>query len=341
MTAPGDSFQLNRVFGRTRAPLNVRLTARLRRIPGLAALTWWQGFCDWLALWSLLPHRGAFTYTARGQSRRIPFDGRNAQFEAVHDPLYEHGYEPETSLLLARLCRSSGVFYDIGANWGYFSLLVAAAPDFNGRIHAFEPNPGSRADLMTTVAAAHLEHVISVHAVAIGEKSGTARLQDAAAFRTGLASLTSDGEGPAIEVARLDDLDLPPPAWMKIDVEGAETAVLRGAARILRESRPSLIIENFLNREAHESTLGPLRLLEAAGYRLFVPAFALTDNGFPVLTSYWTHVPALLASQPSPPVHLKALKAAERFLFGHHLNLFACPAERVDSLQLIPDLLIV
>jgi FkbM family methyltransferase len=336
---PADAeFRLDRVFGHTRAPWNVRVTARLRRLPLLRALGWWNVGCDWLACSGLLRFRGKFTYRRGSESREIPFDGRNGQFEAIHDPLYRNGYEPETSLLLARLNHGPSVFYDIGANWGYFSLLVAAAPGFTGKIHAFEPNTVSRADLIATIAAAGLGDMVTPHALALTDFTGESHLRAGASFRTGLAGLSTAGDGTRITVKRLDDLELPPPTCLKIDVEGAEAAVLRGAARVLRTARPFVVIENFLNRDAHEGTLEPLLLLEAAGYRLFVPALALRWQGTDLLTSYWTHIPTLLAEQQAAPIHLMPLHARERFLFSHHLNLLACPEERVAALTSHPKI---
>ncbi len=331
-------FRLDRVFGHTRAPWNVRVTARLRRLPLLRALGWWNAGSDWLACSGLLPFRGKFTYRRGGESREIPFDGRNGQFEAIHDPLYFNGYEPETSLLLARLNDRPGVFYDIGANWGYFSLLVAAAPGFTGKIHAFEPNTVSHTDLVATIAAAGLGAFVTTHAMALSDFTGQANLRDGASFRTGLAGLSAADGGTRVTVRRLDDLELPPPTCLKIDVEGAEAAVLRGAARVLRTARPYVVIENFLNRDAHEGTLEPLLLLEASGYRLFVPALALRWQGTDLLTSYWTHISTLLAEQQAAPVQLMPLRASERFLFSHHLNLLACPEERVAALASHPGI---
>ncbi len=337
-TTADSCFRLDQVLVPTRAPWNIRITARLRRLPLIHASAGWNSWCDRLAASRLLPHRGTFTYRRAGREYRIPFDARNAQFEAIHDPLYSNGYEPETSLLLARLSAGPGCFFDVGANWGYFALLVSAAPGFCGKIHAFEPNPVGRADLVRTVEAAGLEDSVTCHAMALSDVGGTANFSGGRNFRTGLAGLSKSRPGHSVAVQRLDDLALPSPTCMKIDVEGAEAAVLRGAERVLRAARPHVLIENFLNRDDPEDTLEPLMLLEAARYRLFVPALALRWQGADVFTAYWTHIPSLLSTQPTPPIRLIPMRATERFLFGHHLNLFACAAERVTALASIPGI---
>jgi hypothetical protein len=65
-----------------------------------------------------------------------------------------------------------------------------------------------------------------------------------------------------VRVVALDDLDLPAPAFVKVDVEGSEVAVLDGAARLLREARPVLVVET------HETNAEVADRLEALGYRL-------------------------------------------------------------------------
>ena len=46
-------------------------------------------------------------------------------------------YEPETSALLDQLVGDEDVFFDVGANWGWYSVLIAARPTFHGTVHTF------------------------------------------------------------------------------------------------------------------------------------------------------------------------------------------------------------
>ena len=50
-------------------------------------------------------------------------------------------YEPETSALLDQLVGDDDVFFDVGANWGWYSVLIAAWSTFHGTVHTFEPFP--------------------------------------------------------------------------------------------------------------------------------------------------------------------------------------------------------
>src|SRR5262249_42638185 len=116
---------------------------------------------DYLFGSSLVSHYGKFAYYRNGKGSEIEFDGRNAQFHALYERQYKNGYEFETAVLITRLTHRSNVFYDVGANWGYFSLLVASLSDFHGRIFAFEPNPTAYSDLTSTVRQAGLERTIT------------------------------------------------------------------------------------------------------------------------------------------------------------------------------------
>ena len=74
----------------------------------------------------LFSTEGSFIFCAGGRRQRVSYDARNLQFKALYDPKYRNGYELETSLLMRKLCHGGGAFFDVGANWGYFSLLVAS-----------------------------------------------------------------------------------------------------------------------------------------------------------------------------------------------------------------------
>src|SRR5882724_3918648 len=112
---------------------------------------------------------GVMNYCARGKRHRITFNGRNTQFRALYAEEYRSGYELETSLVLLRLCRGQRAFYDVGSNWGYFSLLIAASRRFEGKIFSFEPNPIAFADLSQIVSAAGLSSMVTTVNCGLGD----------------------------------------------------------------------------------------------------------------------------------------------------------------------------
>jgi FkbM family methyltransferase len=147
--------------------------------------------------------------------------------------------EPWTVAWIERSLRALDVFWDVGANVGAYALIAASLGRDPARIVAVEPAPASYAALCDNVALNGLERSITPLPVLLGERTGLTTLEPAEA---GAAEHELGGEGIEALAYRLDDLigthGLPAPTLMKIDVDGAETAVLSGAADTL--ARPEL-----------------------------------------------------------------------------------------------------
>jgi hypothetical protein len=136
---------------------------------------------------------GRFRIEVDGKPRSVRFNARNTQFGAVYQPQCQPVYEPETSALLDVLAAKDGVFYDIGANWGWYSLLVASRPGFSGSVHAFEPYPPTFIDLASVVEQAGLSGRVTCHDVALADVEGTASMAFSDGIQSGLARLGEQG----------------------------------------------------------------------------------------------------------------------------------------------------
>lgn len=126
---------------------------------------------------------------------------------------------------------SSGIAWDLGGHAGYYTLMLARR---FSHVHTFEPFP---ADLRAHLSRNHLESRVTVHAQAVSDFSGTAHMLGDGACRR----IDAEGTVP-VPVVRLDDLDLPDPAFVKIDIEWQEAAALRGMKKRLLRARPTLFI---------------------------------------------------------------------------------------------------
>jgi FkbM family methyltransferase len=151
---------------------------------------------------------------------------------------------------LAALLHPGDVFYDIGSNIGFFALLAARIVGPTGLVVAFEPVPDNARAISRNADLNDFGWLETVE-VAVSERSGQARLL--LAEHPGGATLAAD-EPPAdhvgdrqVRTASIDDLlasgSLRPPDVVKIDVEGAEAAVLRGMRSTLAEHSPVLVCE--------------------------------------------------------------------------------------------------
>ncbi len=159
--------------------------------------------------------------------------------------------------------RPGDTVLDVGAHTGYYTLLASALVGGDGRVWAFEPEPRNARYLRGNVDANGRANV-RVTEAAVSDESGTARF--GAGTGTGTGRLTRDGD-LEVRTLTLDGFcrrhELVPAA-VKIDVEGAEQRVLRGATHTLRTARPVV----FLSTHGPKVRKACLDLLESAGYRV-------------------------------------------------------------------------
>jgi FkbM family methyltransferase len=147
----------------------------------------------------------------------------------------------------ASFLREEQVFYDLGANVGYMAIEIAMRFDDKVTVVAVEPQP----DLARTIAlSARLNnfHQIKVFELMLGDKEGSGEL-----FLTShslhASAIAREKHARALDrrVTTVDrlvaDANIPPPDVIKIDVEGSELAILRGARDTLGKYRPFVLFE--------------------------------------------------------------------------------------------------
>lgn len=164
---------------------------------------------------------------------------------------------------------------DIGANFGYYTLLMATAVGPTGRVHSFEANPALFDKLRRSVYVNGLETRVSLSSLAVAAENGTAEFTFDPAFSGG-GSLIG-GYAPSkvvVETRRLDDAIGPDTDldFMKIDVEGAEPLVVQGANRLFGSSRLRHVVLEFFapGIAATRPPLDFLSELEAFGFVIHV-----------------------------------------------------------------------
>ncbi|GGJ19270.1 hypothetical protein GCM10010121_032770 [Streptomyces brasiliensis] len=157
------------------------------------------------------------------------------------------GYEPGTLSTWARLAAKSATIADVGAHVGYFSMIAALANP-QAKIHSFEPVDQIHARLSVNVRSNGVQNV-KLYQAGVSSKPGWAEISvrfSGNLLSTGstLEGAATDAEPKRIRLHTLDEvfadtkLDL-----VKVDVEGHEMSVLRGARRVLKRDRPTVIME--------------------------------------------------------------------------------------------------
>lgn len=194
-------------------------------------------------------------------------------------------YEPELQNALPVFVQPGMVAYDVGANIGYVSLLLAHRVGEQGKVYAFEALPANLDRLRQNIALNHLTERIVVVDGAVAEKSGTIRFLVHASGGMGKV----EGSAGRAEQYRdsietrsfsLDEFVYegghPAPHIVKMDIEGGEVLALPGMIRLLREAKPVLLLELHGPEAAQQAWA----VLSSAGYRIF-----LMQRSFPEIVS--------------------------------------------------------
>ena len=142
------------------------------------------------------------------------------------------------------------VFYDVGSNIGFFALLAARLVGPAGSVHAFEAVPSLAADVRANAWLNRLRNV-TVHPVAIGDHDGPVELLETRHPGGATIAVEDPPEDVTatitVECRALDTLlerrELPPPALVKVDVEGAEERAILGMRQLLLTHQPKLLYE--------------------------------------------------------------------------------------------------
>jgi FkbM family methyltransferase len=179
----------------------------------------------------------------RGVPRVI--GGETFRMPARWSRYYDAGYEPGTFDFLRRRCRPGDTVMDIGAHIGLFTVSMARLVGPSGRVLSFEPTPYTCGVLREMVRINGCGSTVEVNEKAVSARAGRARFFDTGDVISNANSLVRTGRGHGsitVETVGVDEV-VPPGTrvgLLKIDVEGAELDVLRGAGRTIERCRPAV-----------------------------------------------------------------------------------------------------
>jgi FkbM family methyltransferase len=170
------------------------------------------------------------------------------RWSTPREDLVENNWADPCVGAFAQLIKGKKRFFDIGANWGFYTLLAHRHRDPGCQIIAFEPNARSAAELKTQLQLNHVDHA-QVAVAAVSDRIGTMEFVDTgSAIGQLLAEVDHhfvNAKRVTVQTTTLDAAaeQFGPPDLIKIDVEGAENLVLDGGRTVLTHHRPTLLAE--------------------------------------------------------------------------------------------------
>ena len=181
-------------------------------------------------------------------------------------------FEPETTdFMTDALDARPGLFVDVGASTGWFSMIMGCR---GVDVVAFECNPRAIDRWHVNAALNNLERHAVLHEVALSDKEGEAvfhsteglPLTSGGTINPTLAPPINRKKRETVRTATLDSFDLQDVSFIKIDVEGNEEPVLRGARETIARWKPMMVLE--ANTGQHEKALASWLTANGYGYRV-------------------------------------------------------------------------
>ena len=208
--------------------------------------------------WSLLKRIGRSSIVADLARYRL-----NLEFSNVSSRLMYYGtYEKEERDVILSHVRDGMVALDVGANLGYFTLLMASLVGPQGRVLAFEPNPRMHRLLSENVVLNPElnDGRLKLIQAAVSDKAGRMQFFCPVAGHEGVGGLKDTRRAPLdsvvdVEVVTLDQLarqeNLTRLDFIKLDIEGGELGFFKGASKVLGTLRPFILYEATDKNSAH------------------------------------------------------------------------------------------
>jgi FkbM family methyltransferase len=182
-------------------------------------------------------------------------------------------YEPEMQSALAGLIKPGMTAYDVGANIGYITLLLAKIVGAQGKVYAFEALPDNIERLRRNVALNGLTKRVDIFPEAVTAGEGDVRFFVHPSGGMGKAAGSAGRDEQYLREITVPGISLdefvyqmgnPAPQAVKMDIEGGEVMALPGMRRVLAEARPVMLME----LHGPESARAAWESLTSAGYRL-------------------------------------------------------------------------
>jgi FkbM family methyltransferase len=256
--------------------------------------------------WRISSWLSRYASPAWGKDRIIVRDGIRFETDLVSDEvgrmLYTDGhFDPYETSAVRQLVRKEWVCFDIGANVGYYSLLLSR---LCSKVYSFEPMPHTYSRLVRNLELNGVQNV-TTFCQALGSSHGQLTMTNSSGNSTGTAHISAAGDF-AVKVSTVDEMvdsmQIQRLDFIKSDVEGYECEVLKGGSRTFQRFRPVILVE-----------VNATMLSE----------FGATSNELVNLLRGWSYDLYIVGRQG-----LTVLSAESSRGYQHYFNVMAVPSEQ-------------
>lgn len=174
-------------------------------------------------------------------------------------------YEPDKQEIIKSFVKPGMTVFDIGAHAGFYTLAFSGLVGEAGSVFAFEPFAENAKNILKHISVNAVTNA-TLFQVAVSDQDGVVGFRVADSSYMGAISTDGNYRVPSVSIDRLIQQGLTPlPDLIKIDVEGAEALVLRGAKDAFKQKKPILVIA--LHGEAAQEAC--MRFLIDSGFAAF------------------------------------------------------------------------
>jgi FkbM family methyltransferase len=175
-------------------------------------------------------------------------------------------YEYEKQKLFEQKITHGSIVYDLGAHVGFYTLLASKLTGPSGKVISFEPIQSNLNYLKKHIQINDIKNVAIIEA-AVSDMSGTVSFKEGHSSTTGHIAPATE-EAIKLKTVSLDELislgKIPPPDFIKIDIEGAEALALGGAKKMLGNIHPAIFLATH-GKIVHEECC---KLLKSLAYNI-------------------------------------------------------------------------
>lgn len=175
--------------------------------------------------------------------------------------LTSRGFEIDKLDKALSYCDNFRMAIDGGSHIGTWAINMAKRFE---SVVAFEPAPDCYECLVANVEARRITNITAKN-VALGKRSGWCSISDESG-NTGSRTISYGDDGP-IPVMAIDEFNYPSVDFIKLDVEGSEIPVLKGALKTIEKCRPVMIVECKSVVGRHYTAAQVVQYVESLGYR--------------------------------------------------------------------------